>query len=115
MVGVGSARELQTIIARERKAGAVILSSCAGGYYLPASREEVEEFVRTQDKKARSIMFVLKSARQYMNQLDGQMTMTEGGFSDGSKGSKEGIHEKVQGSKQAKVAGLSAEMAQGEP
>ena len=79
MIGATNARELRLIVARERKAGAVILSSCSSGYYLPGSPAEVAEFIRTEDKKARSIMRALKSARRYMKQTqtEGQLTITE--------------------------------------
>ena len=79
MIGATNARELRLIVARERKAGAVILFSCSGGYYLPGSPAEVAEFIRTEDKKARSIMRALKSARRYMKQTqtEGQLTITE--------------------------------------
>lgn len=79
MSGIDSARELRLIVARERKAGAVILSSCSGGYYLPGNLAEVEEFIRTEDKKARSIMLALKSARRYLKQTqtEDQLTRAE--------------------------------------
>lgn len=78
VLGFENARDLRNAIAKERKAGAVILSSCTGGYFLPGSKAEVEEFIHTQDKKARSIMFVLKSARQYMNTIEGQLAIPDG-------------------------------------
>lgn len=43
-LGFNNVRELQHEIARERKAGAVILSTCqeGGGYFLPGSDQEVK-------------------------------------------------------------------------
>ena len=77
LTGIGNAKELRLAVARERRAGAVILSSCAGGYYLPATKDEIEEFVRTQDKKARSIMVSIKSARNCLRTLEGQLAIEE--------------------------------------
>ena len=59
-------RGLRAAVARERLAGEIILSSSRGGYYIPADRGEVEEFVKTLDGKGRSIMCALKSARRYL-------------------------------------------------
>lgn len=67
--GLTSKRALQKMIAKERNAGAVILSSYSGGYYLPGCPAEVAEFVRAEDKKARSTMQALKSARMYLKQI----------------------------------------------
>ena len=66
MTGLG-VRELRAVVAKERIAGELILSSAKGGYYLPEDRNEVEEFVRTLDSKGRSIMCALRSARAYLN------------------------------------------------
>lgn len=77
LTGVNSVRQLQMIIANERKEGAVILSSSTGGYYLAANREEIEEFVRTQDKKARSIMVILQSARKLLKTAEGQIDFSD--------------------------------------
>ena len=54
-----TARELQKQIAWEREAGAQILSSHRGGYFLPdaspaIARSEVNTFVRTLQNRARS-------------------------------------------------------------
>lgn len=62
--GCSSARELQQYIARERKAGAVICSSTTGGYYLPADREELAEFYRTLESRARNTMIALESTER---------------------------------------------------
>lgn len=40
MVGVKTVRELQHRVAAERDAGALILSTCKGGYYRPADGEQ---------------------------------------------------------------------------
>lgn len=75
--GIDSVRGLRGAVARERKAGAVILSNPYGGYYLPGNREEVEEFVREQDRKARSIMVALQSARQYLKADENQISIED--------------------------------------
>lgn len=65
-----SVRELQALIAEERAAGAVILSTCydGGGYYLPANDQEVREFIRTLEARGKNTLLALKSARAYLRQ-----------------------------------------------
>ena len=70
LLRMGSVRELQQEIARERAAGAVILSTCqeGGGYYLPASGQEVKEFIRTLENRGKNTLAALRSARNYLRQ-----------------------------------------------
>lgn len=89
LCGFDSLRELRRVVSRERRAGAVILSNCKGGYYLAGNRDEVEEFVRLQDKKARSIMVAIQSARRYLQTVDGQLIFDEGGVIGNDGRSKE--------------------------
>lgn len=79
MTGIGNVRALRGAVAKERRNGAVILSNSHGGYYLPSCAEDVAEFVRFQDRKARSIMFALRSARDYLNAAEGQLSIEEWG------------------------------------
>ncbi len=67
-LGMGSVRELQQEISRERAAGAVILSTCQerGGYYLPATDQEVREFIRTLENRGKNTLLALKSAKNYL-------------------------------------------------
>lgn len=61
-------RELQYMIAAERAAGAVILSTCenGGGYFLPENESEVREFVRTLQSRAGNTLVALRSAKEYL-------------------------------------------------
>ena len=70
LIGCGSVRELQEIIAEERAAGAVILSTCqnGGGYYLPGNIGEVKEFIRTLESRGKNTLLALDSARKYLEQ-----------------------------------------------
>lgn len=72
-LGFNSARELQHEIARERKAGAVILSTCqeGGGYFLPGNDREVRQFIRTLENRANNTFEALHSARRYLRQQEG--------------------------------------------
>ena len=78
MAGCSSVRQLQSVIAAEREAGAVILSTCrnGGGYYLPANgpdgREEILAYTRTLRARAVNTFHALKSARAALATLDGQ-------------------------------------------
>ena len=40
LVGASSVRDLQHMVAFERERGALILSTCKGGYYRPADGEQ---------------------------------------------------------------------------
>ena len=64
--GAANVRELRKMIANERKAGEIIASISTGGYYIPTDIKELEEFVRTLDSKARSIMVAVQSARKLL-------------------------------------------------
>lgn len=71
VTGLDSVRAVQKQIERERRGGAVILSSTQppGGYYLPANREEVRRFIRTLENRAGETMRVLDSARKYLEEF----------------------------------------------
>lgn len=72
-----STRRLQAEIAKERKKGAIILSTSTGGYYKPSDRQEVQEFVATLEKRAKNTLAVLKSAKRYLKQCEGQMSIED--------------------------------------
>lgn len=74
LVGCKSVRELQEIIAEERAAGAVILSTAqnGGGYFLPKSTGEVKEFVRTLESRGKNTLAALKSARSFLKSYGGE-------------------------------------------
>lgn len=68
---LGTVRALQKQIEKERKEGAVIISASTppGGYYLPENAREVEQFIRTLENRAESIMDALESARAYLRRI----------------------------------------------
>jgi len=76
-LGFNNVRELQHEIARERKAGAIILSTCqdGGGYFLPENDQEVRQFIRTLENRAKNTYAALKSARCF---LSSSMEVREG-------------------------------------
>ena len=83
LTGFRSARDLQAEIAREREAGALILSTCrgGGGYFLPADGEagqrEISAFVATLQSRAVNTLRVLKTAREALQSLDGQVSLND--------------------------------------
>lgn len=83
LTGFKSVRELQNEIAREREAGALILSTCrgGGGYFLPAPGEagqrEIGAFVATLRARALNTLRVLKAAREALEGLDGQVSLDD--------------------------------------
>lgn len=83
MTGVKSIRELQLIIAQEREAGALILSTCrgGGGYFLPspgeAGQREISAFVATLRARALNTLKALKAAREALESLEGQVALDD--------------------------------------
>lgn len=74
-----SVRDITLQIARERQAGAVILSS-GKGYFLPSSEDEILHFVRTMNSRARNIYFAAQSAKAMLAKVPGQLDIFgEGG------------------------------------
>lgn len=74
LAGCKSVRELQEVIAAERAAGAVILSTCqnGGGYFLPTgNKQEVVEYIRTLTSRAQNTLAAIESAKEYLKQLEG--------------------------------------------
>lgn len=78
-----SVRELQALIAREREAGALILSTCrgGGGYFLPsageAGKREIAAFVATLRARALNTLRALKTAREALESVEGQVTLDD--------------------------------------
>ena len=75
LAGCKSVRELQAVIAQERAAGEVILSTCenGGGYFLPENEGEVREFIRTLESRGKNTLAALKSAREYLKSCGGEV------------------------------------------
>ena len=67
-----SVRDITLQIARERQAGAVILSS-GKGYFLPSSEDEILHFIRTMDSRAKQIFLAARSAKAMLAKVPGQL------------------------------------------
>lgn len=66
-----SERDLRKIVERCRRNGIFILSSSAG-YYYPANKGELEEFIRRESTRIRSQCITLSPMKRYLKQqLDG--------------------------------------------
>ena len=70
-LNLGTVRALQKQVEKERREGAVILSSTTppGGYYLPDNRCEVVEFIRTLENRADGTLEALNSAKKYLKEF----------------------------------------------
>lgn len=71
---INDVRLLRKYVEQERKDGALILS-CSKGYYKSNNREDVKEFVNLMEKRAKSTMYVLRSARAFLKDVDGQISI----------------------------------------
>lgn len=79
LCGYTTKRALQDAIHAERERGALILSTCGGrgGYFLPSEGErghlEVERYVCTLTARGAKTLDVLRPAREFLRQMDGQL------------------------------------------
>ncbi len=79
LVGCKSVRDLQSLIADERDAGNLILSTCrhGGGYFQPADGEqgqqEIAAFIRTLRARALNTLSAIKTARKALKSVPGQL------------------------------------------
>lgn len=77
LIGCKSARELQEKIALERNAGAIICSGSGRGYWRPQNRQEIVEFVRTMESRAKNTLAAASGAKKALRVADGQMELGE--------------------------------------
>ena len=76
-------RELRREIERERRGGVLILAN-QHGYFLPSeneeeARHELSEFVRSAEKKSKSLLLTIKHAKAALKQCLGQTELFEVG------------------------------------
>ena len=65
-------RQLRRQIAKERRAGVLILSSSEsnGGYYRAASREELQRYVRSMQSRSKEILTVIRTAEEALQNYE---------------------------------------------
>ena len=75
----GTERKLREMIAKERKHGAVILTlnKKPGGYFRPESKEEIEAFIRKMERKGKSTLLAVRSAKRAIGEDVAQMSLTD--------------------------------------
>ena len=74
--GARSERCLRGDIAELRKAGEIICSSPAG-YYRPATRDEIADFIERMEAHAIGVFSAIASARKELKQMEGQTTIED--------------------------------------
>ena len=74
--GARSERCLRGDIAELRKAGEIICSSPAG-YYRPATRDEIRDFIDRMEGHAQGVFSAIASARKALRQMEGQTTIED--------------------------------------
>jgi len=74
MLGFATVRALQAAVERERRAGAVIISTTqdGGGYYLSNDIQEIAAFIRTLNSRAKHTRESTFSAIAALDKLSGQ-------------------------------------------
>lgn len=86
LVGASSVRDLQHMVAFERERGALILSTCKGGYYRPADGEqgqrEIAAFIQTLRARALNTLRAIKTARKALEGVEGQLDLDDLGVSE---------------------------------
>ncbi|MEY8428853.1 hypothetical protein AALA00_14345 [Lachnospiraceae bacterium 46-15] len=70
-----SVRDLQERIALERNAGAVICSGSGSGYWRAKNRQELLEFVRCMEARAKNTLAATRSAKKALQITEGQFEM----------------------------------------
>lgn len=65
-------RSVRAQIARERKAGHIIISDNEHGYFLPSSAEEIRRFSRSMNHRAKEILKVAQMADDALAKAEGQ-------------------------------------------
>ena len=79
LAGAKTSRSPQGRIEAERQAGALILSTTKGGYFLPDAgekgKQEINAYVRTLRARALNTLRTLRAARAALEQIDGQQEM----------------------------------------
>ena len=93
LMGIRSTRYLRILVETERRNGAVILSSTDdlhNGYYLPGCQDEVDRYIAQQQKRVKTTLDVIKSAKRFRKlHQPGQMYIADmargkvGGNADG--------------------------------
>lgn len=85
MTGVPTTRQLQQLIAEERAAGALILSTLRGGYFMPddgaKGRAEITAYTRTLEARALNTLKAISPARRALRKMEaadsGQITVSD--------------------------------------
>ena len=67
-----SNRAVQKQIEQERRQGKVILSSTQppGGYFLPETKQEIRQFIRTLENRGSKTLDVLDGARKLLEEFE---------------------------------------------
>lgn len=68
-------RSVRAQIARERKAGHIIIADNEHGYFLPAGTEDVRRFSRSMEHRAKEILAVARIAEDALAKAEGQETV----------------------------------------
>lgn len=65
-------RSVRAQIARERKAGHIIISDNEHGYFLPSGTDEIRRFSRSMNHRAKEILKVAQIAEDALAKAEGQ-------------------------------------------
>lgn len=88
-IGVKSERELRQCVEAARLSGQLICSGNAG-YYIPATREEVREYINRIEAQASSMFAILKTARTAMN--DSNLLFIDESAAEGAPDPRQGMN-----------------------
>ena len=71
-LGLTSNRAVQKQIEYERKQGKVILSSTQppGGYFLPETKQEIRQFIKTLENRGSKTLDALDGARKLLKEFE---------------------------------------------
>lgn len=87
-IGVKSDRELRQCVEAARLEGQLICSGNAG-YYIPANREEIREYINRIEAQASSMFAILQTARAALN--DSNLLLIDESAAEGAPDPRQGL------------------------
>ena len=78
VLGDISDREMRRMLEYSRQNGNIIINFQNGkGYFRPDCKEEIVKYIQQEEARAKTIHFNLKSAKNALRVLEGQLTIDE--------------------------------------
>ena len=71
-------RGMRRLLEVSKQNGNIIINMQDGrGYFRPETREEIEMYIRQEERRAKTIHFNLKAAKKALRKMEGQLTLDD--------------------------------------